>query len=233
MLGKTIVSLPIKPKTFINASAIGYYGHRGDELLTELSSPAAAVDRQPRVSPMPLIDPQWGGRFLSQTCMDNEAEAQAVLTSGVRLVNLRFGMVLGRGGGALAKMLPAFRLGVAGPLGWRGAQYMSWVSLTDLTRAIQFALQTPELRGPVNVVAPQPVSNRDFTTALSRRVFWLRPLAGIANRFAVPAPALKLALGEFGNALLLSSVRAQPTHLQEAGFAFEHATLDAALQAAV
>lgn len=233
LLVNTLAALPVKPHTFINASAIGYYGHRADDVLTELSPPAAAVDRQKRVSPMPLLDPAWGTAFLSHVCIDNEANAQALLDAGVRVVNLRMGMVLGAQGGALKAMAPAFRLGVAGPLGLSGDQFISWISLRDLTGAIQFVLNTPSVRGPVNAVAPEPVINRDFSAALSRHAFWCKPLAGLANRVALPAPLLRLMLGEFGNALLLASARVQPVQLQEAGFTFEHPALDQALSAAL
>jgi uncharacterized protein (TIGR01777 family) len=193
------------PKTLVVASAIGIYGDRGDELLDESSPP--------------------GRGFLAELCRQWEEAAQPAEEAGIRVVHARFGVVVGRGPGALAKMLPIFRLGLGGRLG-SGRQWMSWVSLGDAIGAILFAAETPDLCGPVNVVAPNPVTNAVFTRALARQLH--RPAL-------LPAPeaALRLAFGQMAEEALLASALVAPAKLLGAGFRFAHATIEAALAAAL
>jgi uncharacterized protein (TIGR01777 family) len=179
------------PAVLVSASAIGYYGSRGDEILTE-SSPA-------------------GSDFLAQVALGWEREARAAETSGVRVVTPRIGVVLGRGGGALAKMATPFRLGVGGRLG-SGRQWMSWIALDDLVALVEFALMDVPLSGPVNAVAPNPVTNADFTRELAAALH--RPAI-----FPVPEFALKLLLGEMSQ-MLLGSQRVVPEAALRAGFRF-------------
>jgi uncharacterized protein len=189
--------------TLLNASAVGFYGERGDEELSE----ASAI----------------GQGFLPEVCLAWETHAQAASRFDVRVVRLRFGVVLAADGGALAKMLPLFRLGLGGRLG-RGHQWMSWISRTDAIRAILHALEHARCDGPINVVASEPVRNRDFT----------RTLAATLHRPALlPAPAamLRLIFGRMADEALLASTRAIPARLLETGFAFHHATLETALRA--
>jgi uncharacterized protein len=187
------------PRILVCASAIGYYGDRGGEELTESSAP--------------------GADFLSDVVCEWERAAQA---APVRSVQLRFGIVLSQDGGALAKMLPAFRLGVGGPLG-SGGQWMSWIALHDIVRVIRFAIASGALTGPVNAVAPQPVTNAEFTAVLARVV--RRPAA-----IPVPAFALRALFGEMAGLTMLVSQRVKPVRLEEAGFRFEYPTLEGALR---
>jgi uncharacterized protein (TIGR01777 family) len=194
-----------KPAALLVASAIGYYGPRGDEILTESSSN--------------------GSDFLALTCRDWEAEAQRAESADIRTVMLRFGIVLSAKGGALPKMLPPFKLGVGGRLG-DGKQWMSWVAMEDVVAAIRFAISNASLHGPVNMVAPNPVRNEEFT----------RLLAAMLHRPAIfPAPAfmLRVILGEMADALLLGSDRVQPEKLLAAGFPFRFQILEPALRAAI
>jgi uncharacterized protein (TIGR01777 family) len=195
--------LGLSPKVFISASGVGIYGDRGDEILTESSSP--------------------GEGFLGElACAWEKAAQQAENVFSARSVQLRMSTVLTPRGGALAKMLPAFKFGAGGRLG-SGKQWMSWVALDDVLYAIVHTLETESIRGAVNLVSPQPVTNLEFT----------KTLANVLNRPAVlPAPAfaLKLALGEMANELLLCSQRAIPEALCKAGFEFRHADLHAALK---
>lgn len=202
-LTATLAALKQPPKTLLVASATGIYGDRGDELLDERSSP--------------------GKGFLADLCLEWESAARSAVEAGIRVVHLRFGVVLGTGSGALAKMLPLFRLGLGGRLG-SGKQWMSWISLTDALAAILFTLDTPALTGPVNLTAPQPVTNAEFTRALGKAVH--RPAI-----LPAPAFALRLALGAMADEALLASARAVPAQLSEAGFPFAHPTVDAALGA--
>ncbi|MFI5357331.1 MAG: TIGR01777 family oxidoreductase [Opitutales bacterium] len=188
------------PPLWINASATGWYGDRGDEELTEGSGP--------------------GTGFLAGVCQDWE-RAAAEPWAG-RTVILRFGVVLTPAGGALAKMLPAFRAGVAGRLG-SGRQWLSWITPDDLLGAIQAVLRHPEWRGAFNVVAPAPVRNAEFTAALARRV--RRPAV-----LPVPAPALRLLFGAMADETLLASSRVQPRRLLENGFRFRHPDLESGLR---
>jgi uncharacterized protein (TIGR01777 family) len=202
-LAKLLASLRSKPEVLVCASAIGIYGNRGDEQLSEASMP--------------------GSGFLPYLCVAWEKAAQPALDAGIRVVHLRFGVVLSPQGGALKQMLPVFRAGLGGRLG-SGRQWISWVALPDVIRVIDFVLQTKSMSGPVNVVAPNPVTNLEFT----------RSLAGALRRPAalrVPGFALRLAFGEMADATILQSERVVPARLSAAGFNFEYPKLDAALRA--
>jgi hypothetical protein len=197
-----LATLPSTPKAFISASAIGYYGDRGSEVLDE-RSPA-------------------GNGFLAGLVEDWEAETLRAAEHGMRAVALRNGIVLAKEGGALPRMLTPFRFGVGGRLG-SGKQWMSWVSLLDTVRAIEFAA-TSELSGVANVTAPGAVTNAEFTKVLARQLH--RPAL-----FPVPGFALRVLIGEAANELLLSGQRVAPRALLEHGFRFEHPALDEALAA--
>ncbi len=198
-----LAGLRPKPAVLVCASAIGIYGGRGDELLTEASLP--------------------GTGFLPEVCLAWENATRPATEAGIRVVHLRFGVVLSAAGGALAKMLPVFRAGLGGKLG-SGRQWISWVALPDVVRAIDFALQTASLSGPVNVVAPNPVTNLEFTRALGRALH--RP-----TLLQVPAFALRLAFGEMAKATILESARVMPDCLSASGFDFEYPELAAGLHA--
>lgn len=202
MLCDALATLRTPPRALLCASAIGYYGDRGEEVLTE--------------------DSPVGTGFLAAVCREWEEATAPAAQRGMRVVQLRFGMVLSPAGGALAKMLPPFRLGLGGPLG-DGRQYMSWVSLEDALGAIHHALVTEALRGPVNVVSPQPVTNRDLTRALGRVLS--RP-----TLLPAPAPLLRLLLGELADEVLLASARVMPTRLQATAYSFRHPALEGALR---
>jgi uncharacterized protein len=191
-----------KPKVFVCASAVGYYGSRGDETLTESSAA--------------------GNDFLGTVTEDWEAQATRAAEKGIRTVMTRFGVVLSAKGGALPKMLTPFKLGAGGRLG-DGKQWMAWVAIDDVVGAIRWAIANPEARGPVNVVAPNPVENREFTRVLARVLD--RPAI-----FPAPAFALRLMLGEMADALLLSSQRAKPEKLLAAGYKFQFENLEPALR---
>lgn len=199
-LVKTIETLATPPRVLVSASAIGYYGSRGDELLDESSSPAKG--------------------FLGDVCRKWEEEALKAEALGVRVVRIRVGVVLGPGGGALQKMLPPFKLGLGGRLG-SGRQWMSWIHRDDLVAMMLFAAQNDDVSGVLNGVSPEPCTNRDFTAALARRL--RRPAL-----FPAPAFALKLALGELAD-MLLGSQRVVPKAASEAGFVFRFGSLEAAL----
>ena len=190
------------PRVLVCASAIGYYGDRRDELLTEQSAP--------------------GTGFLAQVCREWEAASAAAAARGIRVVNLRIGLVLSPAGGGLAKMLTPFRLGLGGVIGG-GGQWMSWIALADMIDAIGHALATDSLRGPVNAVAPTPVTNAKFTRTLAR-------VLGRPALLPIPAFAARLAFGEMADALLLTSQRVVPARLQASGFTFRHPTLEGALR---
>jgi uncharacterized protein len=202
-LAKVLARLKSKPAVLVCASAVGIYGDRGDDLLTEASSP--------------------GTGFLADLCRAWEEAAQPAIEAGIRVVHIRFGVALSPHGGALAQMLPIFRAGLGGRLG-SGKQWISWVAFPDAIRAIEFALQTKSLSGPLNLAAPNPVTNLELT----------HTLAHILHRPAVlPAPAfaLRLAFGEMADATILASVRAIPARLGAAGFVFEYPELEAGLRA--
>jgi uncharacterized protein (TIGR01777 family) len=204
-LAQTLASLKNPPQTLLVASATGIYGDRGEEVLHESSAP--------------------GHGFLAEVCQEWEAAAQPAVDAGIRVVHLRLGVVIGPGAGALAKLVPLFRLGLGGRLG-SGRQWMSWISLTDAVSAMLFALNTPSLCGPVNFTAPQPVTNADFTRALAHAVH--RPAL-------IPAPAfaLRIAMGQMADEALLASARVLPAKLTSARFPFAHPTIDQALAAAL
>jgi uncharacterized protein (TIGR01777 family) len=201
LLAEALASLPEPPEVLVSGSAVGYYGvDRGDEPLDETSAP--------------------GTDFLSRVTVEWEAAAEPAAGAGIRVVHPRFGMVLDSTGGALARMLPVFKLGVGGRLG-SGRQWMSWVSREDAVRAIRFLIDTPALAGPVNVTAPQPVTNATFTEELGRAL--RRPAI-----LVVPGFALRLAFGEMADAMVLASLKAFPERLLEAGFEFRHPGIDQA-----
>jgi uncharacterized protein len=191
------------PKVFVAASAIGFYGDRGEEELTESSPP--------------------GRDFLANLCCGWETESERAATFGARVVTLRFGIILARHGGALPLMAMPFRLGLGGRLG-SGRQWMSWVTLEDVVGVVRHALTTGGLSGPVNVVSPDPERNVNFTAVLGRVLH--RP-----TLFPAPGFALRLALGEMADALLLSSQRVLPRKLHESGYPFTHQELETALEA--
>lgn len=194
-----------QPRVFISASAIGYYGNRGDELLTEDSSP--------------------GQGYLADVSQEWEAGTNVAQQAGLRVVDLRIGVVLARDGGALQPMLPPFKLGLGGRIG-SGKQYWSWVSLDDVVGIILFALHNENLHGPVNAVSPEPARNEEFVRALGAQLH--RPTI-----FPLPAFVVHALLGEMGDAALLGSARVNPAKLKAAGYQFRHPTLKEALQAAL
>lgn len=197
-----LAQLDAKPEVLVCASAIGYYGSRGDDLLTEVCGP--------------------GEGFLEDVCVAWEREADRAAALGVRVVKIRIGIVLGQEGGALAQMLPPFRMGVGGPLGG-GRQWMSWIHVDDLVAMFQFALEHREVSGVLNGTAPHPVTNSQFTRELARALH--RPAL-----FPVPAFALRLLFGEMSR-ILLASQRVIPEAAQLAGFAFRYPELRPALAA--
>lgn len=204
-LSQALAALPQPPKVLVSASATGIYGDRGDEALDEES--------------------RAGRGFLAEVASAWEAGTAPAAAAGIRTVHLRLGMVLDRSGGALARMLLPFRLGLGGRLG-SGRQWMSWITRRDLLAAIEFALGHATLQGPVLAVAPQPVTNREFTAALGRalhRPTWL----------PAPAFALRLLFGAMADELLLASCRARPQRLLTAGFRFADPELGPALAALV
>ena len=204
-LAKVLAALRNPPRSFLVASAVGIYGDRGDEVLTESSAP--------------------GSGFLADLCERWEAAADPAVQAGIRVVHLRFGVVLGPGQGALQQMLPPFRVGLGARLG-TGKQWMSWVALKDVLAAILFALDHAELSGAVNVTSPHPVTNEDFTRALGRELH--RPAF-----LTVPAFALRALFGQMADEALLASARVEPAKLQAAGFQFLFAEIDSALRAAL
>ncbi len=198
-LVEALATLPRRPQALICASAIGYYGSRGDEILTESSVP--------------------GSGFLPELCVAWEGEAQAAEAFGIRVVRMRTGVVLDAGGGALQRMLPPFRMGVGGRLG-SGRQWMSWIHLEDLAGLFQFAVES-RVRAPLNGVAPYPVTNSDFTRELARAL-------GRPAVFPVPGFALRLIFGEMAD-VLLASQRVAPAAAEAAGFRFRFPQLAPAL----
>lgn len=201
-LAEAIAKLDRRPAVFVSASAVGVYGDRGDEVLDESSAPGAG--------------------FLADVCKEWEAAAEPAAVAGVRVAHPRLGVVLSPKGGALAKQLPAFRLGAGAVLG-SGRQWVSWITLGDVARALHHVLITDSLTGPVNCVAPEPVTNREFGRVLAKVL--RRPYL-----LTLPAPALRLLFGELADAALLSSTRAVPAKLTATGFAFDHPGLEGALR---
>jgi uncharacterized protein (TIGR01777 family) len=202
LLSETLSRLKAKPEVLVSASAVGFYGNRADELLTERNSS--------------------GSDFLAEVCREWELATQPAALAGVRVVNLRFGVIFSGEGGALQKMLLPFRMGVGGKLG-SGHQYMSWITIDDAVGAILHAVEKRDLRGPVNVVAPEAATNKEFTKAMGRVLS--RPTI-----FPVPAFAARLAFGEMADATLLSSQRVEPALLMESGFVFKYPELEGALR---
>jgi uncharacterized protein (TIGR01777 family) len=199
-LSDALAKTPGPPQTFICASAVGYYGNRGDEILTE-ESPS-------------------GTGFLPEVCREWESATEAAANAAIRNVNLRIGLVLSPNGGALKQMLLPFRLGLGGRIG-SGRQWWSWIHIADLVSAVHHILQSGSISGPVNMTAPNPVTNAEFT----------RTLAGILKRPAVlrvPAFAARLAFGEFADEGLLASARVEPKKLIESRFEFQYPNLGAA-----
>jgi uncharacterized protein (TIGR01777 family) len=191
-----------KPKVFLCASAVGYYGSRGNEILDENSS--------------------LGTGFLADVCRQWEKETQRLSAMGVRVVNLRFGMVLSPRGGALHKMIPPFQARLGGIIG-SGQQYISWISIRDLVKIVDFIIQRDHIKGPVNVVSPIQTTNKELTKALGK----------VLNRptpFKVPAFMAQLIFGQMADEMLLGSSRVTPKILLEAGYEFEDQSLDAVLQ---
>jgi uncharacterized protein (TIGR01777 family) len=202
LLVDSIAKMAARPRVLVSTSAVGYYGSRGDEVLTETSSA--------------------GTGFLAGLASAWEAEAQRAAGLGVRVVSPRFGLILARGGGALGPMVPLFWLGLGGPIGG-GRHWWSWVHIEDVSAAIVTALTSSTLRGPMNVVAPSPVTNREFSRVLGR----------VLHRPAIlPAPAfaVRLVFGEMADEMILASHRVAPARLQAQGFAFRWQDLRAALE---
>jgi uncharacterized protein (TIGR01777 family) len=202
LLSESLARLSRPPSLFLSASAIGYYGDRGDELLTEASAP--------------------GNDFLANVCVEWENATRPAVEKGIRTVHARFGIILDAEGGALAKMLTPFRMGIGGRVG-DGKQWMSWVALDDVVNGLRFLMEEPSTRGPVNFVAPNPVTNAEFTKTLGRALS--RP-----TLFPVPMFAARLAFGEMADALLLSSQKVEPGVLKSMAYQFRWPTLEAALR---
>jgi uncharacterized protein (TIGR01777 family) len=203
LLARTLASMPQPPAALLSGSAIGYYGNRGDEPLDEGS--------------------RAGTDFLAGVTQDWERATTPAARAGVRVVLLRTGIVLAKEGGALAKLLLPFRMGMGGPIG-NGRQWMSWIALEDHLRAIEFALHSASLRGPVNLVAPNPMTNAEFASVLGRVL--ARPAF-----LPVPRFALELLYGEMADATILAGQRVTPAALTGAGFSFALPTLEQALRA--
>lgn len=204
-LAEAIAALERPPRVLVSASGINCYGDRGDEWLTEQSP--------------------TGHGFLPDVCREWEAATAPAEVRGVRVVHLRIGMVLSASGGALERMLLPFEYALGGVIG-SGRQWVSWIALTDLVGVIRHAIATEALRGPVNAVAPTPVTNREFTRTLARAVH--RPAL-----LPIPGFAARILFGEMADALLLSSTRAEPARLLASGYVFRHATLADAIAAAL
>jgi uncharacterized protein (TIGR01777 family) len=202
LLSESLARLSRPPSVFLSASAIGYYGDRGDELLVEDSMP--------------------GEGFLADVCVEWEKATQPAVEKGIRTICTRFGIILDAEEGALAKMLFPFRMGIGGRIG-DGRQWMSWIALDDVVNGLKFLISQPSARGPINFVAPNPVTNAEFTTTLGRVLS--RP-----TLFPVPAFAARLAFGEMADALLLSSQNVQPCGLEDKGFLFYWPTLEPAVR---
>jgi uncharacterized protein (TIGR01777 family) len=202
LLSESLARLAVPPRVLACASAIGYYGDRGGEILREES--------------------RAGSGFLAGLCHDWEAATSPAAAAGIRVVRLRIGVVLSAKGGALVKLLPPMRMGLGGKIG-SGGQYWSWISLDDLAHVFLCALENEKLNGPVNAVAPQPVTNLEFTKTLGR-------VLGRPTLFPLPAFAARLALGQMADELLLASARVVPACLTAAGYTFAHPQLEGALR---
>ena len=202
LLAEAIAGLGTPPRVMVSTSAIGYYGDRGNELLRETSEP--------------------GDLFLSGVCVEWEKAADPAREAGIRVVHPRIGIVLTLKGGALRQTLPVFKLGLGGKIG-SGRQYWAWVSLDDVVDSMIYSVEADDLEGPVNVVAPDPPTNAEYTKVLGR----------VLNRptiFPLPAPAARLMLGEVADELLLPSARVEPAKLKEAGYEYRHPELEGAFR---
>jgi len=204
-LAIALARLQSPPQSFLIASAVGIYGNRGDEVLDESSQPGAG--------------------FLADLCRLWEGAAEPAVQAGIRVVHLRFGVVLAPGQGALRQMLPPFRVGLGARLG-NGQQWMSWIGMADAIAAVLFAMERAQLSGPVNVTSPNPVTNAEFTRALAAQL-------GRPAFLAIPAFILRLMFGQMADDALLASARVQPAKLVGAGFRFSAPEIDAALKDAV
>ena len=202
LLSEAIAKLKQKPRVFLCASATGIYGDRGDEVIDEQSDS--------------------GGGFLAGVCREWEQATKPAVDAGVRTVNLRFGPILAREGGMLAKLLTPFKMGVGGKVG-SGKQYISWVAIDDVVAAMKLALKDQSIRGPLNIVSPHPVTNEEFTKTLGHVLS--RPTA-----LAMPAFAVRLAFGEMADEMLLTSQRVIPKRLSDAGYEFHQPELEGALR---
>ncbi len=202
LLASTLAHLKNPPRVFLSASAIGYYGNRGDQILTEADGP--------------------GDDFISEVCTAWETAAQPAVEAGIRTAMLRIGIVLTPLGGALKRLLPVFQFGFGGRIG-SGTQHVSWIGIDDVLGAILHVLADSSIEGPVNLVAPNPVSNAELTKSLGRTLS--RP-----TLFALPESAVKLAFGQMGTETVLASTRVQPTRLEQSGYRFRHPELAGALE---
>ncbi len=202
LLSDALANLSQPPKTLVCASAVGYYGDRGDELLTEESAP--------------------GSDFLANVCIEWEQATSLASEKGIRVVNTRFGLILSQHGGGLAKMLTPFRMGIGGRVG-SGKQWMSWIALDDVINGIEHAMNNESVRGPVNFVAPNPVRNAEFTKTLGKVLS--RP-----TLIPIPEFGVRLVFGEMADALLLASQRVEPQRLKASGFHFQYPELESALR---
>ncbi len=201
-LAETLAKLSDKPNVLVSASAVGYYGDRGNELLREDSGP--------------------GSDFLAEVCKVWESSADAAREAGIRVAHPRIGIVLSTQGGALGTTLPIFRLGGGGKIG-SGRQYWSWVALDDLIGAIRHAIENPAMEGPVNVGSPNPMTNAEYTKVLG-------DVLGRPTFLPLPAPAARIMLGEVADALLLASARMEPAKLEETNYEFRYPVLEGALR---
>ena len=205
VIASTLAKLERKPSVLVCASAIGYYGNRGDQVLDESSAPVTG--------------------FLAEVCRDWEEATRSAEDAGIRVVHLRIGVIISRGGGALPQMLTPFKLGVGGRIG-NGRQFWSWVALEDVVGSIQHVIDHQNICGPVNSVSPQPMTNNDFTKTLGAVV-------GRPTVFPMPAFAARLVLGQMANDLLLSSARVVPRQLEASGYRFRQPDLAHTLEAEV
>lgn len=204
-LAKMLARLANPTEVLLVASAVGIYGDRGDEVVDESATP--------------------GSGFLAELCRRWEAVAEPARAAGIRVVHLRFGVVLGPGEGALKQMLPPFRVGLGARIG-NGKQWMSWIGLNDAVAAVLFALKRPSISGPLNVTAPNPVTNAEFTRALGRQL-------GRPAFLSIPAFAMRAMFGQMADEALLASIRVNPRKLLEEGFQFESPTVEQALRLAL
>lgn len=202
LLAATIAALSTPPRVMVSASAVGYYGDRGNELLRE--------------------DSASGSDFLAGVCREWEAAADPARESGIRVVHPRLGIVLSPKGGALGTTLPIFKIGVGGRIG-SGRQYWSWVALDDVVGSILHSLTNESVSGPVNVGSPNPMTNAEYTKVLGR-------VLGRPTILPLPAPAARIMLGEVADALLLASQRMEPARLKETGYTFRYSQLEGALR---